>query len=40
MSNEEIVEAYRRAIEVLWEFLKTHLKLDEMISKNLHGITM
>ena len=23
MSNEEIAEAYRRAIEVLWKFLKT-----------------
>jgi putative transposase len=40
MSNEEIAEAYRRAIEVLWKFLKTHLKLDQMMSKNLNGITM
>jgi hypothetical protein len=40
MSNEEIAEAYRRAIEVLWKFLKTHLKLDKMMSKNLNGITM
>jgi putative transposase len=38
MGNEEIAEAYRRAIEVLWKFLKTHLKLDKMISKNLNGI--
>jgi putative transposase len=40
MSHEEIAAAYRRAIEVLWKFLKTHLKLDKMMSKNLHGITM
>jgi putative transposase len=33
MSNEEIAEAYRRAIEVLWKFLKTHLKLDKMMSR-------
>ena len=32
MSNEEIAAAYRRAIEVLWKFLKTHLKLDKMMS--------
>ncbi|WAS06717.1 transposase [Gloeomargaritales cyanobacterium VI4D9] len=40
MSNEEIGEAYRQrwAIEVLWKFLKTHLKLDKMMSKNLNGI--
>jgi Transposase DDE domain. len=31
MSHEEIAEAYRRAIEVLWKFLKTHLKLDKII---------
>ena len=40
MSNEEIAAAYRRAIEVLWKFLKTHLKLDKMMSKNLHRITI
>jgi hypothetical protein len=40
MSNEEIAAAYRRAIEVLWKFLKTHLKLDKMMSNNLHGMTM
>jgi putative transposase len=38
--NEEIAEAYRRAIEVLWKFLKTHLKLDRMMSKNLNEITI
>jgi len=40
MNNEEIGEAYRQrwAIEVLWTFLKTHLKLDKMMSKNLKGI--
>jgi len=42
MSHEEIAEAYRQrqAIEVLWKFLKMHLKLDKMMSKNLHGITI
>ena len=42
MSNEEIGEAYRQrwAIEVLWKFLKMHLKLDKMMSKNLNGITI
>jgi hypothetical protein len=40
MSDEEIAEAYRRAIEVLWEFLETHLKLDKMMSKNSDGMTM
>jgi hypothetical protein len=39
-SNEEIAAAYRRAVEVLWKFLKTHLKLDKMMSKNLDGIAM
>jgi len=42
MSHEEIAEAYRQrwAIEVLWKFLKMHLKIDKMMSKNLHGITI
>ena len=42
MSHEEIAEAYRQrwAIEVLWKFLKTHLQLDKMMSKNLNEITM
>jgi putative transposase len=42
MSNEEIAETYRQrwAIEVLWKFLKTHLQLDKMMSKNLNEITM
>jgi IS4 transposase len=40
VSNEEIAEAYRRAIEVLWKFLKTHLKLDRVMSKNLNAMTM
>jgi Transposase DDE domain. len=40
MSHEEIGEAYRQrwAIEVLWKFLKMHLKLNKMMSKNLHGL--
>jgi len=42
MSHEEIGEAYRQrwAIEVLWKFLRMHLKLNKMMSKNLHGITI
>jgi len=40
MSHEEIAEAYRWAIEVLWKFLKTHLKLDKMMSKNLYRMTI
>jgi IS4 transposase len=42
MSYEEIAEAYRQrwAIEVLWKFLKMHLKLDKMMSKNLNGMTI
>jgi len=42
MSHEEIGEAYRQpwAIEEPWKFLKMNLKLDKMMSKNLHGITI
>ena len=40
VSNEEISEIYRQrwGIECLWKFLKMHLKLDELIPKNLNGI--
>lgn len=39
-SQEEIGEIYRKrwAIETLWKFLKMHLKLDQIITKNENGI--
>lgn len=42
MSNEEISEIYRMRwqIEILWKFLKMHLKLDKLITKNVNGVTM
>jgi putative transposase len=27
-------------VELLWKFLKMHLKLDKLITKNLNGITI
>lgn len=41
VSNEEIGEIYRLRwqIELLWKFLKMHLKLDRLITKNVNGIT-
>jgi putative transposase len=40
VSNEEIGEFYRNRwqIELLWKFLKMHLKLDRLITKNINGI--
>jgi len=40
VSNEEIAEMYRQRwqIELLWKFLKMHLKLDRLITKNERGI--
>ena len=40
VSNEEIGEFYRLRwqIELLWKFLKMHLKLDKLITKNTNGI--
>jgi putative transposase len=40
MSNEEVSEAYRHRwqIEILWKFLKMHLKLDRLITKNVNGV--
>lgn len=40
ISNEEIAELYRLrwAIESLWKFLKMHLRLDKIITKNVNGI--
>lgn len=42
MTNQEIGEIYRNRwqIEILWKFLKMHLKLDHLISKNVNGVTM
>ncbi|MEG3929426.1 MULTISPECIES: transposase [unclassified Microcoleus] len=39
-TNEEIGEIYRRRwqIELLWKFLKMHLKLARIITKNTNGI--
>lgn len=40
MSNTEIGECYEKRwqIELLWKFLKMHLKLDKLITKNTNGI--
>jgi putative transposase len=40
ISNEEIGGFYRNRwqIELLWKFLKMHLKLDRLITKNVNGI--
>ena len=40
VSNEEIAAIYvkRWQIELLWKFLKMHLKLDNLITKNENGI--
>lgn len=42
VSNEEIGEIYRSRwqIELLWKFLKMHLKLDRMVCKNESGIEL
>lgn len=42
MTNQEVSETYRHRwqIEVLWKFLKMHLKLDKLITKNVNGVTM
>lgn len=42
MSNEEISDIYRKRweIEVLWKFLKMHLKLDRLASKSRNGVTI
>ena len=41
-NNLEIGEIYRKrwAIETLWKFLKMHLKLDNLITKNENGIAI
>jgi IS4 transposase len=42
VSNEEVAEIYiqRWQIELLWKFLKMHLKLDNLITKNENGIRL
>lgn len=42
ISNFEVMEIYRCrwGIELLWKFLKMHLKLDHLITKNVNGITI
>jgi putative transposase len=42
MTNEEIAEIYRYRwqIEILWKFLKMHLKLDQLITKSINGVTI
>ncbi len=42
MTNQQVSEIYRYRwqIEVLWTFLKMHLKLDKLMTKNLNGVTM
>ena len=40
ITNQEIGEFYRLRwqIELFWKFLKMHLKLDRLITKNVNGI--
>lgn len=40
VTNQEIGEIYQQRwqIELLWKFLKMHLKLDRLITKNENGI--
>jgi putative transposase len=42
IGDDEIREIYRWrwGIELLWKFLKMHLKLDRLITKNVNGITI
>ncbi|WP_044170215.1 IS4 family transposase [Kamptonema formosum] len=42
VSDEELMEIYkyRWHIELLWKFLKMHLKLDKLITKNVNGIAI
>lgn len=42
ISNGEISDIYRMrwGIELFWKFLKMHLKLDQLITKNVNGITI
>ncbi|QXE21677.1 transposase, IS4 family protein [Richelia sinica FACHB-800] len=42
ISDDEIRNIYRLrwGVELLWKFLKMHLKLDKLITKNINGITL
>jgi putative transposase len=42
ISDDEIRDIYRLrwGVELLWKFLKMHLKLDKLITKNVNGITI
>jgi putative transposase len=42
VSNDEVAEIYKKRwqIELFWKFLKMHLKLDRLITKNVNGITI
>lgn len=42
VDNQEVGEIYRQrwGIELLWKFLKMHLKLARLITKNVNGITI
>jgi putative transposase len=42
VSDEEVMELYRKrwGIELLWKFLKMHLKLDRLITKSVNGVEM
>jgi putative transposase len=42
VTDEEVMEIYRCrwGIELLWKFLKMHLKLDRLIAKNVNVIAI
>jgi len=42
MTDEEVSEISRKRwdIEILWKFLKMHLKLDNLITKNIPGVRL
>ena len=42
VSHDEIRDIYRLrwGVELLWKFLKMHLKIDKLITKNVNGITI
>lgn len=42
VADEEVMDIYRCrwGIELLWKFLKMHLKLDKLITKNVKGIAI
>lgn len=42
VTDEDVMDIYRCrwGIELLWKFLKMHLKLDKLITKNVNGIAL